>query len=147
MKLVTSLLASILFTFPLVAADAPTKVAKYDGKVMPIAEASKKLNTKIEGDATGLVLVTKDGSYFTLQRDEASDLLFLDKQLHQRDLRLSASPVPGTKKLKVELVQSIKDGKLFDIDYWCENCQLAASKPGKCFCCGADTALRELPAK
>jgi hypothetical protein len=147
MKLLTNLFAALLFAFPLLAADAPTKVAKYDGKVMPIVEASKKLNTKIDGDASTLVLVTKDGSYFTLQRDEASDLLYLDKQLHHRDLRLAASPVAGTKKLKVELVQSIKDGKLFDIDYWCDNCQLAASKPGKCFCCGADTALRELPAK
>jgi predicted RNA-binding protein with PUA domain len=41
----------------------------------------------------------------------------------------------------------VKAGKVFDVDYWCENCQLAATEPGKCKCCGADVVLRELPAK
>jgi hypothetical protein len=41
----------------------------------------------------------------------------------------------------------VKNGKVYDVDYWCDPCQLAATEPGPCKCCGGPIALRELPAK
>ena len=41
--------------------------------------------------------------------------------------------------------RSIINGKLHDVDYWCEKCQLAATEPGICKCCGSPVELRELP--
>ena len=119
----------------------------FDGKVVPLAEALKKLGAKPDADTVGVVLVTADGTVYALVKDDASRLLFLDKQLHTRDVRLTGRPLPGTQMLKVEKVQTMKDGKVFDVDYWCENCQLAYPEPGKCMCCGGETALRERPVK
>ena len=93
-----------------------------------------------------MAIVTADGKLYVLVKTAKSRLLFMDKQLANRQFRLTGKVVPGTQMLKVEQVQTIKEGKVFNVDYWCENCELAASEPGKCFCCGAETALRETPA-
>ena len=107
----------------------------------------KKLGAKPDADTAGVALVTADGTVYALVKDDASRLLFLDKQLHNRDVRLTGKLLPGTQVLKVEKVQTVKAGKVFDVDYWCENCQLASTQPGKCMCCGAETELRERPTK
>ncbi|MBN9120323.1 MAG: hypothetical protein J0I06_14395 [Planctomycetes bacterium] len=129
---------------------APAPAAKadtFDGKVVPLAEALKKLGAKPDTDTAGVALVTADGTVFTMVKDEKTRLLFLDKQLHNRDIRLTAKVLPGTRVLHVEKVQTVKGGKVFDVDYWCENCQLEATEPGPCKCCGGETILREQPAK
>lgn len=129
------------------AEPAKAPATGFDGKVIPLADALKKLGAKPDADTTGVALVTADGVVYTLVKDDASRLLFLDKQLHNRDIRVTARPLPGTQVLKVEKVQTVVKGKVFDVDYWCENCQLAATEPGKCKCCASDMVLRELPAK
>lgn len=128
------------------AADPPKPVA-FDGKVQPLAAVLKKLDVKADADTDGLALVTADGEVLTLVKDDASRKLFLDPALHDRPVKLTAVKLPGTQMLKVEKVQTVKDGKLFDVDYWCDQCVLAATQPGKCMCCGSDVVLRELPAK
>jgi hypothetical protein len=55
--------------------------------------------------------------------------------------------VTGTQILKVEKVQTVVNGKVHDVDYWCENCQFSNPQPGPCRCCGGETSFRELPAK
>lgn len=127
-------------------APAPTAQA-FDGKVVPLADALKKLGAKPDADTAGVTLVAADGTVYTLVKDAKTRLLFLDKQLHGRDVRLTATALPGTKVLLVVKVQTVKEGKVFDVDYWCDECQLEASEPGACKCCGGPTALRELPAK
>jgi hypothetical protein len=119
----------------------------FDGKVVPLADALKKLGVKPDADTTGVALVTADGTVYTIVKDATSRLLFMDKQLHGRDFRLTAKLLPGTHALHVEKVQTVKNGKIFNVDYWCDQCQLEASEPGPCKCCGGDTVLRELPAK
>lgn len=128
------------------AADPP-KVATFSGKVQPLAATLKKLGAKPDADTDGVALVTADGEVFTLVKDDASRKLFLDSALHSRDVRLIAVKLPGTQTLQVQKVQTVKDGKAFDVDYWCDQCQLAATQSGKCICCGGDVVLRELPAK
>jgi len=44
-------------------------------------------------------------------------------------------------------VQTVKDGTVYDVDYWCEICQISLLQPGKCYCCGDETVRRERPAK
>jgi hypothetical protein len=141
-----SIACLILSPIPAPTAE-PGEAATFDGRVVPLADALKKLGAKPDADTAGVALVTADGTVYTLVKDEASRLLFLDRQLHNRNVRLTARVLPGTQTLAVAKVQTLVSGKLFDVDYWCENCQLAAKEPGKCKCCGGDTVLRELPAK
>lgn len=140
-----ALLALILPAAAL-AADPPKAVA-FDGKVQPLAAALKKLGAKPDADTDGVALVTAGGEVYTLVKDDTSRKLFLDPDLHDRDVRLTAVKLPGTQTLQVRTVQTVKDGKAFDVDYWCDQCQLAATQPGKCVCCGSPVVLREQPAK
>ncbi len=132
---------------PTPAPAAPERAQAIDGKVVPLADALKKLGVKPDADTAGVALVTADGTVFTLVKEEKTRLLFLDKQLHNRDVRLTAKVLPGTRVLSVERVQTLKDGKAFNVDYWCDQCQLESVEPGPCKCCGGETVLRELPAK
>lgn len=153
-RLLVAVAAVCSFALPTSPAAPPAPVATpvagaqpIDGKVVPLAEALKKLGAKPDADTTGVALVTADGTVYTLVKDAKTRLLFLDKELHNRDLRLTAKVLPGTHTLHVEKVQTVKGGKVFNVDYWCDQCQLEASEPGPCKCCGGETVLRELPAK
>jgi hypothetical protein len=152
MHQLTGLLVVIAFCLAPATAAPPTvsitpvgkdTVQVIEGKVVPLANALKKLGAKPDADSAGVAFVTADGIVYTLVKDDVSRLLFLDKQLHKRDVRLTGKRLPGTQILKVEKVQTVKAGKVFDVDYWCENCQLAYPQPGKCMCCGSETELRE----
>lgn len=123
------------------------KPQPFTGKVMPLGKALEKLGAKPDADATNVALVTDDGTIYTLVKDDVSRLLFLDKQFHDRQVQLTANRLAGTQILQVTTVQTLKDGKLHDVFYWCDNCQLAATEPGPCKCCGAETALFEAPVK
>jgi hypothetical protein len=124
------------------AADAPKL---YTGKVVPPATPPGKPAAK--SGARGLVLMADDGTTYPLVEDAGSRMLFLDDRLRNRPVRLTALPVPGTGKLRVVLVQTVKDGKVFDVDYWCGICQISLDYPGACVCCGDDTEFRERPAQ
>jgi len=112
----------------------PSDVAKvYTGKVVP-------------AKGGGLALVAGDGTATPIVEDAGSAMLFQDRRLQNRPVRLTALLVPATKSLRVVKVQTVKDGKAYDVDYWCEICQISGSTPGKCVCCGDDTEFRERPA-
>lgn len=140
--------AAVLWSPTLCAAPPAAAPAQaFDGKVVPLADALKKLGVKPDADTAGVALVTAEGTVYTLVKDEKTRLLFLDQQLQNREVRLTARVLPGTHVLQVEQVQTVKGGKAFNVDYWCEQCQLEATEPGPCKCCGGETILRELPAK
>ncbi len=118
------------------AADKPQV---FTGKVVPLPASP--------GKADGVALAADDGTTYPLVKDQGSRMLFEDGRLRNRPVRLTALRVPGTKDLRVILVQTVKDGKVYDVDYWCGVCQISLNYPGKCVCCGDDTELRERPAK
>ncbi len=130
---------------PLDAKPAVTRT--FEGQVRPLAEIVKDHSVAPDEDAllVGRVFETKDGKVFSLVKDAASRKLFLDDRLLGRPLQITATQIPGTQMLVVRQVQSIKNGLLHDVDYWCEQCQLSATEPGNCRCCGNPVELRELP--
>jgi hypothetical protein len=120
----------------------------FTGKVLPLGTVLARHGVKLDAAAAAAVaLVTDAGTTYLLVKDDASRLLFLDKHLHDRPVKLTARIIPGTHLLKVEKVQTVVKGQVCDIDYWCENCQFANPQPGPCRCCGGETVFRELPAK
>jgi len=115
----------------------------FTGKVVPLPAPKGKSEAKTRG----LALAADDGTSYTLVEDDASRMLFLDERLRNRPVRLTAVRAPGTKDLQVVLVQTVKGGKVYDVDYWCEVCQISGNRPGPCVCCGDDVELRERPAR
>ncbi len=125
---------------------APAAETKaYTGKV--VAPAAPKDKPGAKPDERGLVLVTDDGTTYPLIEDDGSKMLFLDRRLRDRPVRLTAQIEPRTRKLRVVHVQTVKGGQAYDVDYWCEICQISLLHPGACYCCGEETVLRERPAK
>jgi len=60
--------------------------------------------------------------YLTLYRNALSEALFVDKRFKEHELRLTGRVFPATSLLEVSRFQWYRDGKLFDVSYWCEVC-------------------------
>src|SRR5262245_34545884 len=91
----------------------------FKGKVIPLAAQAG------ESDGSGLALAADDGTTYPLLKDEGSAMLFEDSRFHNCPLRLTALRVSGGNDLRVVLVQMVKDGKVYDVDYWCGVCQIS----------------------
>ena len=48
-------------------------------------------------------------------------------------------------QLEIIKVQSVKEGKLYDIHYYCDVCSITAYVPGLCPCCRNELEFRETP--
>jgi hypothetical protein len=117
---------------------ATTEKAKvYTGKVVPLKDSKGK------PDKRGLVLKADDGTSYPIVEDGASGMLFQDARLRNRPVRLTAHRESGTGKLQVVRVQTVKAGEVYDVDYWCEVCQISLDHPGQCYCCGDEVEFRE----
>jgi hypothetical protein len=97
--------------------------------------------------ADGLALVTDGGTARPLVRDGVSEMLFQDARLRDRPVRLTAVSVSGSGALRVVRVQTVRDGEVCDVDYWCDVCQISLPHPGSCYCCGDEVVLRERPTR
>jgi hypothetical protein len=151
-----SLSALILLTSVLPAlAQAPAradkpKVETFRGKVVAFADVFKQLGIEPDADAGPLLgFESEDGKKFVLVKDIGSRMFFTDKRLLNRPMQLQGRVVPGTPLLQLTQVQSLKDGKLHDVYYWCDVCAIRRSsleKTGICECCGGPMELKEVPA-
>jgi hypothetical protein len=124
---------------------AAVKPQVYAGKV--VLHTAPKGQSGAKPGERRVDLVADDGTAYRLVEDNGSRMLFLDARLRDRPVRLTALPTPDNKSLQVVRVQTVKNGKVYDVDYWCEICQISSSEPGHCVCCGDETVLRERPAQ
>lgn len=72
--------------------------------------------------------------------------LWLDARVRDRELQITARPFPRTDFVEVIKLQSWRFGKLCDLDYYCDVCNVATHKPGPCVCCQEPVQFRETPA-
>jgi len=70
--------------------------------------------------------------------------VFTDTRVRQRELQVTARLHAGD-QLEIIKVQSVKEGKLYDIFYYCEVCSITAYTPGLCPCCRNELEFREKP--
>ncbi|HYV04474.1 MAG TPA: hypothetical protein VFB82_07815 [Blastocatellia bacterium] len=109
------------------------------------------LDSRGRGDVVGCTeasgnfgLVRPDGRLYRFLSTDISTAMFTDPRVRQRELQITAKPLSGD-KLEIVTVQSIRDGKLYDIYYFCELCNVRAYAPGPCPCCRAELEFRETP--
>ena len=86
-----------------------------------------------------------DGAFYTLLRTNLSEALFVDKRLHQKTLIITGRTFPKTYLLEAIRLQSLHDGVLHDLYYYCDTCAIRAAAPGDCVCCQAPVELIEKP--
>jgi hypothetical protein len=88
---------------------------------------------------------TGNDRVFTLLRTKLSEALFADPALREKELLLKGKIYPGTQILDVTLMRSVKDGRVYDLYYWCDICAIKSVVPGTCMCCQEDVVLKEIP--
>ena len=88
---------------------------------------------------------TTDGVFYTLLRTDLSEALFVDKRLHQKTLIITGRTFPKTHLLEAIRLQTVHDGVLHDLYYYCDTCAIRAAAPGDCVCCQAPVELVEKP--
>lgn len=113
------------------------KAQVFSGKVVSLdTQAGKSAERR-------LALVGDDGTRHPLVADDVSQMFRLYPQLRDRPVKVTGRLAAGTKDLKVEFVQTVKDGKPYTVDFWCEVCQISHQQPMPCVCCGDELELRE----
>jgi hypothetical protein len=70
--------------------------------------------------------------------------MFSDPRVRQQELQITGRLNP-TGQVEVTKVRSVKEGRLYDIYYFCDVCNITAYAPGPCACCRREYELRETP--
>jgi hypothetical protein len=91
-------------------------------------------------------LKTPDGKHFPFLPVDTAAAVWMDERYRQRDLQITARRFPQTNFIEVIKFQSWRDGKLYDLYYFCDICYIYAHKPGPCECCQEPVEFRETPA-
>lgn len=127
--------------------DLKPKDVLLKGRVVCSAEEMHKhYKVELSSDHEHLYGVrTKEDKYYTLLRTSLSEALFVDKQLHEKDLIIKGRVFPKTHLLEVVRIQSQRDGVVHELYYYCDTCYIRAVAPGNCDCCQAPVVLIEKP--
>jgi hypothetical protein len=88
---------------------------------------------------------SKDGRTYNFVADDALTAMFTDHRVRERDLQLTAWE-RAKSRLELVAIQSVKNGKLYDIYYYCDICNITAYAPGPCPCCRRELEFKEAPA-
>ena len=95
-------------------------------------------------EKTNLEFRTAEGAVYELKRDNMSEALFADTNLHAKILLLKGRVVEDGKGFKVTgNLHSLKAGKRHELFYYCDICAITTSTPGLCLCCRELVELRE----
>jgi len=132
------------------SAEPETKTVQLEGKVVPMAAILEKFGSRLDPEAAPhwLALVTNDGKTYPLIKDDGARLFFSDPRLQNRAMRISGRLFQDTHLLQVLSVNSVKNGQMYEIYYWCDICSIRRNELlKKCDCCGGPMELREEPVK
>jgi hypothetical protein len=88
---------------------------------------------------------SRNGNTYSFVPDDALTAMFTDHRVRQRELQLTAWQRQGD-QLELVAVRSIKSGRLYDIYYYCDICNITAYAPGPCPCCRRELEFKETPA-
>jgi len=113
----------------------------WGGEAKPLSVLEGKLVTT-RGDCPILKL---NGREESLSADTPHLLHTMqDKRLDGREVHLEGVPKPDG-SFEVHWLYTVRDGKLFKVQYFCATCNIVALEPGLCVCCQQPTQLQEVP--
>ena|SRR5689334_16593808 len=117
------------------------------GHIVCFDSAGKQLDGLFgcNGPNVRYALSDKEDKLHDFSSLDASTAIFTDPRVRQRDLQVTAK-VTAKHQLEIIRVQSIREGKLYDLYYFCELCNIRAYAPGLCPCCRNEMEFRETSA-
>ena len=124
--------------------DAPSR---FTGKVVPLKDLLEKAGSKLDRDAEPfwLALVTAEGKVYPIIKDAGGRRYFKDERLRNREVQITGRLFANTGLLQVLSALGLKDGKAYDLHYWCDICAIKRHELMAYECCGGLMELREEP--
>ena len=94
------------------------------------------------GDGDFFALRTDEGELYRFPASDAKTAMFRDLRVREQLLHVRGRLMsPGV--LEIIKIQSVREGRLYDLYYRCEVCHITAFDPGPCWCCQDDFEFRE----
>ena len=126
---------------------AHTTLTVLRGHIVCLDGGGKRLDTLLgcNGPDVRYALLDSNGKLHDFSSADAGAAIFTDVRVRQRELQVTAQTT-AKGQLEIIRVQSLHDGRLYDIYYFCELCNIRAYTPGLCPCCRNEMAFRETPA-
>ncbi len=155
-RLLVLLLATLLFSVPtsLLAAEVGSSNPQGEGSALTVVrghavclDARGNVVDSLFGCPSTSIrfgFAGGDGRLYRFSPADTMTPLFTDTRVRQRELQITARLKAGN-ELEIIKVQSVKDGKLYDISYYCSVCSITAYVPGLCPCCRNELEFRETP--
>jgi hypothetical protein len=116
------------------------------GKVVWTAEALQRLHG-IEADPDSehwsVSLETADGKLHPIVKDARGRGFLLDERLRGREMELFVRRYEGSPFVQVIRIYTLKDGKKYELDYWCDICAISMYELKVCECCQGPIRIRE----
>ena len=122
------------------------KLAVIQGRAVCL-DASGRVSQSLFGcndPSARFALIDRDAKLHNFAPTDTATAIFTDGRVRQRELQVTAR-LDSKSQLEIIRVQSIKDGKLYKLYYFCEICNITAYAPGPCPCCGNELEFRETP--
>src|SRR5215813_1483304 len=150
----TSLLTTGALSFPELAQDRPkpsggAQTVSLRGRVICLTEELQKpyqITPDCETRGHVYALKTAEGKFYPFLPVDTAAAIWMDERFRQRDLQVTARIFPTADFIEVIKLQSWRNGKLHDLYYFCDVCNIKAHKPGPCECCRKPVEFRETPA-
>ena len=115
---------------------------EWRGQVVCVDQTGGRRECAAEGNR--YALRTADGQLHWFAPQDPLAAVFDDPRVREQELVLKVRPkTDGTADLIK--VYSAKHGKLHDVRYFCEICNVTSFVPGLCPCCRAEMELKETP--
>ena len=117
------------------------------GRIVCLPEAMHELyHTDLPANHEHLYgFKTADGTFYTLLRTKLAEALFVDEQVRKKELILRGHVLPKTQIFEMTSMNSVRNGVICDLYYYCDICAIKTLSPGPCMCCQGPVNLVEKP--
>lgn len=107
------------------------------GRVVNLANvmAEKYQATLMPERAVLYCLKTAEGKFHPFLPTDLAAAIYDDERFRQRELQVTARTFTDFPFIEVIKLQSVKWGRVYDLYYFCNVCNISTHKPGPCECC------------
>jgi hypothetical protein len=140
--MVSALVLSLAWASAAPAAAAAGQTFDFRGRVACLDQAGQR--QACGPAARRFALETGDGQLHAFLASDPLAVIFEDPRVRGQELVVKGRPRPDG-AVEIVKVYSVKQGRLHDVHYYCEICNITAYAPGLCPCCRREMELEETP--
>jgi hypothetical protein len=92
-----------------------------------------------------LGFIAESGKRYTFWPKDSTGLMLADQRVNKYQLQLTARLHPKDQLENIRIL-AVREGRLYDLFYFCDVCNITAYAPGPCPCCYQELEFIERPA-